>query len=127
VSSIAKLALVVHDYDEAIAWFSRCLGFVLAEDVKLSQTKRWVVMRPPGRNGAALLLARADGPEQTAAIGHQAGGRVFLFLETDDFARQHAAMVKAGVNFLEQPRHESYGSVAVFEDLCGNKWDLIGR
>ena len=127
MSSIAKLALVVHDYDEAIAWFSRCLGFVLAEDVKLSQTKRWVVMRPPGRNGAALLLARADGPEQTAAIGHQAGGRVFLFLETDDFARQHAAMVKAGVNFLEQPRHESYGSVAVFEDLCGNKWDLIGR
>jgi len=127
VSSIAKLALVVHDYDEAIAWFSRCLGFVLAEDVKLSQTTRWVVMRPPGRNGAALLLARADGPEQTAAIGHQAGGRVFLFLETDDFARQHAAMVKAGVNFLEQPRHESYGSVAVFEDLCGNKWDLIGR
>jgi catechol 2,3-dioxygenase-like lactoylglutathione lyase family enzyme len=125
MSHIGKLALVVRDYDEAIDWYARCLGFELAEDVKLSETKRWVVIRPRGGDGAALLLARADGPEQQAAIGHQAGGRVFLFLETDDFARDHAAMTKAGVHFREAPRHEPYATVAVFEDLYGNAWDLL--
>ena len=127
--SIAKLALVVRDYDEAIAWFSRCLGFELAEDIALSGEmgggKRWVVMRPPGGRGGALLLARAVGPAQEAAIGNQSGGRVFLFLETDDFARDHALYLARGVKFVRTPSHESYGWVAVFEDLCGNRWDLI--
>jgi len=123
--SIAKLALVVRDYDEAIAWFSRCLGFELAEDTDMGGGKRWVVMRPPGERGAALLLARAAGPAQEAAIGKQSGGRVFLFLETDDFARDHARMTSAGVRFTEALRSEPYGTVAVFEDLCGNRWDLI--
>ena len=125
MSAIAKLTLVVRDYDEAIAWYARCLGFSLVEDVKLSETKRWVVMRPRGGDGAALLLARADGPAQEAAVGNQTGGRVFLFLETDDFARDHAAMIKAGVHFREAPRHEAYATVAVFEDLYGNAWDLL--
>jgi catechol 2,3-dioxygenase-like lactoylglutathione lyase family enzyme len=125
MSAIAKLTLVVRDYDEAIAWYARCLGFSLVEDVKLSETKRWVVMRPRSGDGAALLLARADGPAQEAAVGNQAGGRVFLFLETDDFARDHAAMIKAGVHFREAPRHEAYATVAVFEDLYGNAWDLL--
>jgi catechol 2,3-dioxygenase-like lactoylglutathione lyase family enzyme len=123
--SIAKLALVVRDYDEAIAWFSHCLGFELAEDIDMGGGKRWVVMRPPGGRGAALLLARAVGPTQEAAIGNQSGGRVFLFLETDDFARDHARMTREGVRFVETPRSEPYGTVAVFEDLCGNRWDLI--
>jgi catechol 2,3-dioxygenase-like lactoylglutathione lyase family enzyme len=123
--SVAKLALVIRDYDEAIAWFSRRLGFQLAEDADMGGGKRWVVMRPPGERGAALLLARAVGPAQEAAIGNQSGGRVFLFLETDDFARDHARMTSAGVRFTEAPRSEPYGTVAVFEDLCGNRWDLI--
>jgi catechol 2,3-dioxygenase-like lactoylglutathione lyase family enzyme len=123
--SIAKLALVVRDYDEAIAWFSRCLGFELAEDFDMGGGKRWVVMRPPSGRGAALLLARAVGPAQEAAVGNQSGGRVFLFLETDDFARDHARMTSQGVRFMEAPRREPYGTVAVFEDICGNRWDLI--
>jgi len=123
--SIAKLALVVRDYDAAIAWFSRCLGFELAEDIDMGGGKRWVVMRPPGERGAALLLARAVAAGQEAAIGNQSGGRVFLFLETDDFDRDHARMTREGVRFMEAPRHEPYGTVAVFEDLCGNRWDLI--
>jgi predicted enzyme related to lactoylglutathione lyase len=123
--SIAKLALVVRDCDAAIAWFSRCLGFELAEDIDMGGGKRWVVMQPPGERGAALLLARAVGAEQEAAIGNQSGGRVFLFLETDDFDRDHARMTREGVRFMEAPRHEPYGTVAVFEDLCGNRWDLI--
>lgn len=124
---IAKIAFVVRDYDEAIAWFTRCLGFVLAEDRDMGKGKRWVVMTPPGGRGAALLLAKADPdkPEQAAAIGRQAGGRVFLFLETDDFARDYARMRAEGVTFREAPRHEPYGSVVVFEDLYGNPWDLI--
>ena len=122
---IAKLAFVVRDYDEAIAWFTLCLGFVLAEDRDMGKGKRWVVMRPPGERGAALVLAKADKPEQVAAIGKQAGGRVFLFLETDDFARDYARMRAEGVTFREEPRHESYGSVVVFEDLYGTPWDLI--
>jgi catechol 2,3-dioxygenase-like lactoylglutathione lyase family enzyme len=123
--SIATLALVVRNYDEAIAWFSRCLGFELVEDLDMGGAKRWVVMRPPGARGAALLLARAVGAQQEAAIGSQTGGRVFLFLETDDFERDHARMTGEGVRFLEEPRREAYGIVAVFEDLCGNRWDLI--
>lgn len=123
--SIATLAVVVRDYDEAVAWFSRCLSFDLTEDLDMGGGKRWVVMRPPGARGAALLLAKAVGATQEAAIGNQTGGRVFLFLETDNFARDHARMTREGVRFLEEPRREAYGTVAVFEDLCGNRWDLI--
>lgn len=122
---IAKLSLLVRDYDEAIDWFTRCLGFELSEDVDMGGGKRWVVVEPPGTRGAALLLARASGPEQQATIGRQAGGRVFLFLETSDLARDYAHMQAEGVKFRETPRTESYGKVAVFEDLYGNPWDLI--
>lgn len=122
---IAKLSYLVRDYDEAIRWFTEKLGFALVEDVKLSEKKRWVVIAPPGGKGAALLLAKADGDRQRAAVGDQSGGRVFLFLETDDFDRDHAAMSARGVKFLERPRSEPYGKVAVFEDLNGVKWDLI--
>lgn len=126
---LGALSLLVRDYDEAIGWYRDKLGFTLLEDTDLGGGKRWVRMAPPGTDPASgqtcLLLARASGPEQEAAIGHQAGGRVFLFLHTDDFARDHAAMQAAGVRFLEAPRHEAYGSVAVFADLYGNKWDLL--
>lgn len=122
---IAKLAFLVRDYDEAIGWFSRCLGFELAEDIDMGGGKRWVVVQPPGGRGAALVLGKAVG-EQLATVGKQAGGRVFLFLDTDDFARDHARMSAEGVSFRETPRHEAYGTVAVFEDLYGNPWDLIG-
>ena len=121
---IATLALLVRDYDEAIAWFTRCLGFELAEDIDMGGGKRWVVVRPPGSAGAALLLAKAIG-EQANAIGRQAGGRVFLFLETDDFDSAYQRMTREGVTFREAPRVESYGKVVVFEDLYGNAWDLI--
>jgi catechol 2,3-dioxygenase-like lactoylglutathione lyase family enzyme len=121
---IATIALLVRDYDEAIVWFTQRLGFTLVNDTPLGGGKRWVVVAPAG-GGARLLLAKADGLEQEARIGDQAGGRVGFFLETDDFARDHAAFSAAGVRFLEAPRHESYGTVAVFEDLHGNKWDLI--
>ncbi len=123
--AITKLALVVRDYDEAIGWFTRCLGFELAEDIDMGGGKRWVVVEPAGTRGAALLLARAVGPQQEAAIGDQSGGRVFLFLETDDLARDHAHMLREGVKFREAPRAEPYGKVVVFEDLYGNAWDLI--
>ncbi len=123
MKSLAAITFLVRDYDEAIGWFSRCLGFSLVEDTPLGDGKRWVVVA--GQGGTRLLLARADGPAQQAAIGHAAGGRVAFFLETDDFTRDHAAMVAAGVTFREEPRHESYGTVAVFEDLYGNRWDLI--
>ena len=123
--SISALTLLVSDYDEAIAWYRDKLAFSLLEDADMGGGKRWVVMAPPGGRGARLLIARAATPAQDASIGNQAGGRVFLFLETDDFARDHAAMVKAGVTFREAPRHEAYGSVAVFEDLHGNAWDLL--
>lgn len=121
---IGAVALVVRDYDEALAYFTGALGFALLEDVPLGGGKRWVRVAPPG-GGTALLLARAATPEQLAAVGHQAGGRVFLFLHTDDFARDHAALVARGVTFLEPPRHEPYGTVAVFADLYGNRWDLV--
>jgi len=124
--SIALVTLLVRDYDEAIAWFTTKLCFILAEDTELEDGKRWVVVHPPG-GGAGLLLARAVNERQRAQIGGQAGGRVFLFLETEDFLRDHAAMVARGVRFCEQPRHETYGIVAVFEDLHGNRWDLLQR
>ena len=121
---IAAVALLVRDYDEAAEWYRRCLGFVKLADTPLADGKRWVTVAPAD-GGTALLLARAVGGEQTARIGDQAGGRVFLFLETDDFARDHAAMLAAGVDFREAPRRETYGTVAVFADLYGNLWDLI--
>jgi catechol 2,3-dioxygenase-like lactoylglutathione lyase family enzyme len=120
---IATIALVVRDYDEAARWYAEKLGFVLAEDADLGGGKRWVTLA--GTGGARLLLAKAEGESQTSRIGDQTGGRVFLFLETDDFARDHAAMLAKGVSFREEPRHEAYGTVAVFADLYGNLWDLI--
>lgn len=127
--AIAHIALVVRDYDEAIAWFVDKLGFVLVEDSPVpEQGKRWVVMTPPGAppGGVSLLLARAASPEQSRFVGDQAGGRVFLFLRTDDFDRDHAAMQGRGVRFVRPPADAPYGRVAVFEDLYGNRWDLIG-
>lgn len=127
---LAHIALIVRDYDEALAFYVGQLGFTLVEDSAVpEQGKRWVVVRPPGAEAGAtsILFARAASPEQVAAIGNQAGGRVFLFLATDDFARDHAAFTAAGVRFLEPPRNEPYGIVAVFEDLYGNRWDLIER
>lgn len=122
---LARVALLVRDYDEAIAFFVGTLGFRLLEDTPLTPTKRWVVVAPDGDGDAALLLARAVGPEQLAAVGHQGGGRVFLFLHTDDFARDYTTWQARGVRFVEAPRDEVYGTVAVFEDLYGNRWDLI--
>jgi catechol 2,3-dioxygenase-like lactoylglutathione lyase family enzyme len=122
---LATVALVVADYDEAIRWYTDKLGFVLVEDTDLGGGKRWVVVGPAGGQGAQLLLARAEGKKQAARIGDQTGGRVFLFLETDDFSRDHALMLARGVEFREAPRHEAYGTVAVFADLYGNLWDLI--
>jgi catechol 2,3-dioxygenase-like lactoylglutathione lyase family enzyme len=123
--SIATVSLLVADYDQAIAFYCDRVGFNLVADTDLGGGKRWVVVAPPGQAGAQLLLAKADGAAQQAAIGNQGGGRVMFFLNTSDFKRDHAAMVEQGVTFIEAPRHESYGSVAVFEDLYGNKWDLI--
>jgi catechol 2,3-dioxygenase-like lactoylglutathione lyase family enzyme len=124
--SIAFFTFLVRDYDEAIAWFTERLGFRLLEDTPMSATKRWVRVGPPGdRPGTALLLGRAATPEQAEHVGRQGGGRVFLFLETDDFVRDHAAFRARGVEFVEEPREESYGTVAVFRDLYGNKWDLV--
>ena len=118
------VALVVRDYDEAIGFYVDRLGFDLIEDTLLAPGKRWVVVRPPGGE-AGLLLARAADADQARAIGAQGGGRVFLFLQTDDFARDHALYSERGVRFVEAPRIEAYGTVAVFEDLYGNRWDLI--
>ena len=123
--TIATMTLVVADYDAAITFYRDRLGFALIADTNMGGGKRWVVIGPPQGGGARLLLARADGPEQSAAVGNQTGGRVMGFIETDDFAADHARMQAAGVRFLEAPRHEAYGSVAVFEDLYGNLWDLI--
>jgi catechol 2,3-dioxygenase-like lactoylglutathione lyase family enzyme len=121
---IATVALVVADYDEAIAWYTQKLGFRLVQDVDLG-SKRWVTVSPAEGAGVHLLLARADGDKQRSRIGNQTGGRVFLFLETDDFFRDHKAMIERGVQFREEPRREPYGMVAVFADLYGNLWDLI--
>lgn len=122
---IASMTLVVHDYDEAITFYTEKLRFDLIEDTDLGGGKRWVLVAPRGSSETRLLLAKADGEEQEAAIGRQTGGRVMFLLFTDDFARDHASMRAAGVAFLEDPRHEAYGTVAVFEDLYGNKWDLL--
>lgn len=121
---IATVALVVHDYDEAIAWYVEKLGFSLHQDVDLGEGKRWVVVGPQGE-GARLLLAQAKDERELSRVGDQTGGRVFLFLETDDFDRDHQAMRERGVTFKEEPRREGYGTVAVFADLYGNLWDLI--
>jgi catechol 2,3-dioxygenase-like lactoylglutathione lyase family enzyme len=124
--SLAHVALIVRDYDEGIAWFSGKLGFTLVEDAyQPEQDKRWVVVAPPGSAGTSLLLARAATPEQEAFIGNQAGGRVFLFLATDDFDRDFAAFSEAGIAFIRQPAVQPYGKVAVFLDLYGNAWDLV--
>jgi catechol 2,3-dioxygenase-like lactoylglutathione lyase family enzyme len=123
--SIATVALVVRDYDEAITWYTQKLGFSLEQDTDLGGGKRWVVVAPPGGRGAGLLLAQAADEAQAASVGRQTGGRVFLFLETDDFDRDHRAMLERGVSFHEAPRREPYGIVAVFEDLYGNLFDLI--
>jgi catechol 2,3-dioxygenase-like lactoylglutathione lyase family enzyme len=123
---IAHMALVVRDYDEAIAFYTQKLGFLLLEDMVLSQTKRWVLVAPPGAQECAILLARAVGPVQEQAIGNQTGGRVFLFLHTDHFYRDYQSMLDKGIRFVRPPSHEAYGTVAVFEDLYGNLWDLIG-
>ncbi len=125
--TIAHVALLVRDYDEAIAFFTRSLRFELVEDTDLGDGKRWVLVAPRGARETALLLARAATPEQQASIGRQGGGRVFLFLHTEDFHRDHAHMRSNGVRFLEEPRVEPYGTVAVFEDLYGNPWDLLQR
>lgn len=122
---ILQIALLVREYDEAIAFFTTVLGFDLLEDEPREGGKRWVRVAPAGSD-FALLLARAATPEQERAVGNQAGGRVFIFLYTDDFQADHARLMAAGVRFTEAPRHESYGTVVVFLDLYGNKWDLIG-
>jgi catechol 2,3-dioxygenase-like lactoylglutathione lyase family enzyme len=124
--SIASVALVVRDYDEAIDFFVGTLGFTLVEDTYFeAQNKRWVVVAPPRSPGTHLLLARAVGPEQESRIGNQTGGRVFLFLHTDDFWRDYEAYKNKGVVVVREPREESYGTVAVFQDLYGNLWDLV--
>lgn len=122
---IVQVAIVVRDYDEAIRFYTDQLGFVLLEDTSLSETKRWVRVAPPESTGAELLLARAANAEQASRIGNQTGGRVFLFMETDDFRRDYDALRRRGVRFVREPRDEPYGTVAVFEDLYGNLFDLI--
>lgn len=123
--SLVQVTFVIDDYDRAIEWFTTVLDFELVEDTTLSEKKRWVVVRPKGGTGAALLLAKAANEDQHASIGNQTGGRVGFFLETDDFEKDFADLTQKGVHFLEQPRHESYGRVAVFQDPWGNTWDLL--
>ena len=127
--TLAHVALVVRDYDEAIAYFTEKLSFQVVEDSpskdRLGHDKRWVLVAPPGSQGTSLLLARASNDEEASRIGNQTGGRVFLFLHTDDFLRDYRAMTARGVKFVREPREEPYGTVAVFEDLYGNKWDLL--
>jgi lactoylglutathione lyase len=122
---LGYVALVVRDYDEALAFFTKALCFEILEDTSLGGGKRWVLVAPRGSGGTSLLLAKAATPEQTSRIGNQTGGRVFLFLHTDDFWSDYRAMKERGVKFREAPREEAYGTVAVFEDLYGNKWDLL--
>ena len=125
MKSIGQVALVVKDYDDAIAYFTNKLGFILVEDTDQGNGKRWVVVSPSERAGCRLLLAKAADDEQILHAGNQTGGRVFLFLYTDDFDKTYQEYVVKGVEFLETPRNENYGKVAVFKDLYGNKWDLI--
>jgi catechol 2,3-dioxygenase-like lactoylglutathione lyase family enzyme len=127
--TLGYVALLVRDYDEALAYFTQSLGFAVTEDTvakdRQGNDKRWILVRPPGSRGTGLLLARASTPEETNRVGNQTGGRVFLFLHTDDFWRDYHQMLARGVKFSEAPRQEAYGTVAVFEDLYGNKWDLL--
>lgn len=122
---LGHVALVVRDYDEALAFFTHTLNFRLIEDTRLSEEKRWVVIAPPGSEGTTLVLARAATPDQASRIGNQTGGRVFLFLYTDDFWRDYHEMMAKKIKFVRGPSEEPYGTVAVFEDLYGNLWDLL--
>ena len=126
---LGYITLVVRDYDDAIAYFTKALGFDLIEDSpsvdRQSRQKRWVLIAPSGSNGTKILLAKASTPEEASRIGNQTGGRVFLFLHTEDFWRDYNALTQKGVNFVREPKEEKYGTVAVFEDLYGNKWDLL--
>jgi catechol 2,3-dioxygenase-like lactoylglutathione lyase family enzyme len=122
---IAHISLIVNDYDETIQFYTEKLNFDLVEDTAISETKRWVLVRPKGSTECCLLLAKAVGDEQKSRVGNQTGGRVFLFLYTDDFWRDYHQMLKNGINFIREPKEEPYGTVAVFEDLYGNLWDLI--
>lgn len=124
IQSLALISYLVRDYDEAIAFFTDVMQFELVEDTP-QENKRWVVVRPRGGSGASLLLAKAATPEQKASIGNQTGGRVFLFLHTDDFQRDYDQMRANGIQFMEEPRREEYGIVVVFKDLYGNLWDLV--
>jgi catechol 2,3-dioxygenase-like lactoylglutathione lyase family enzyme len=127
--TLGYVALVVRDYDEALAFFTHALGFVVIEDSvakdRSGNEKRWVLVGPRDSRGTSLLLARASTPEEESRVGNQTGGRVFLFLHTDDFWRDYGEMLRKGVKFVKEPRQETYGTVAVFEDLYGNKWDLL--
>jgi len=127
--TLGYVALLVRDYDEALTFFTHSLGFTVIEDSpakdRLGNDKRWILVSPPGSRGTSLLLARASTPEEASRIGNQTGGRVFLFLHTDDFWRDYDQMLARGVKFTTAPRQEAYGTVAVFEDLYGNKWDLL--
>ena len=123
--NLGNIALIVREYDEALNFYTQSLRFQLIEDTNLGDGKRWVRVRPPGSTVTDLLLAKAVDPEQASHIGNQTGGRVFLFLHTDDFWRDYRAMTERGVKFVRPPSEESYGTVAVFEDLYGNQWDLL--
>jgi catechol 2,3-dioxygenase-like lactoylglutathione lyase family enzyme len=127
MQTIGHIALVVRDYDEALNFYIRTLHFELVEDTPLGDGKRWVLIAPPGSQGTSLLLAKASTPEQASRVGNQTGGRVFLFLHTDDFWRDYNEMISRKVKFIRPPVAEPYGTVAVFEDLYGNQWDLIQR
>jgi catechol 2,3-dioxygenase-like lactoylglutathione lyase family enzyme len=123
---LMHIALVVADYDEAIHWYTQKLNFKLIEDTTLSEVKRWVLIQPPGEGSCQLLLAKAATEEQKSRVGNQTGGRVFLFLHTDDFERDHENLLQKGITIVRGPSEEEYGKVLVFEDLYGNLWDLIG-
>ena len=125
--SLAQIAIVVKDYDEAIHFYTQVLHFTLTEDTVLNEAKRWVLVTPPGSNGTSLLLAKAANDEQLSRVGNQTGGRVFLFLYTDNLTRDYAEMKQKGVTFVREPVKETWGTVAVFADLYGNLWDLIER
>lgn len=125
IQELVHIAIVVKDYDEAIHFYTQKLNFVLIEDTKLSETKRWVLIAPPGSNGCKILLAQSSNAEQESRIGNQTGGRVFLFLHTDNIERDYKNMKEKGISFVREPTKEEWGTVAVFEDLYGNLWDLI--
>lgn len=125
--SIIHIALLVRDYDEALGFYLQKLGFDLVEDTRLSETKRWILIKPPGSSGCCLLLAKAADEQQRSVVGNQSGGRVFLFLETENFDQSYRSMLANGISFVREPIVESYGTVAVFKDLYGNVWDLIER